>query len=138
MNYLKSAEDILKDNPVIRRVEILITPIPAPRLTRNMYWTKIAKRYFAYKDELYFNLNQQGVYELPGILDVDFYMPMAKSWTVAKRNKFNGHPHRSRPDSDNLLKGVMDALGTPDAHVWFPLSKKVWGETGMIVLNIRG
>ena len=46
-------------------------------------------------------------------------------------------PHRQRPDSDNLAKGVMDSLLPEDCKVWHLEAKKFWSVEGRIVLKNR-
>lgn len=47
-------------------------------------------------------------------LDLDFYMPIPKSWSKAKRMRFEANPydpefyHTSKPDLDNLVKFFLD------------------------------
>ncbi len=30
----------------------------------------------------------------------------------------NGQAHQQKPDADNMIKALMDALFTDDAHIW--------------------
>lgn len=47
-------------------------------------------------------------------LDLDFYLPIPKSWSKAKRTRFEANPndhefyHISKPDLDNLVKFFLD------------------------------
>ena len=43
-------------------------------------------------------------------LVVTFYLPIPMSWSKKKKENRIGQFHASRPDLDNLLKGVLDAL----------------------------
>ena len=53
--------------------------------------------------------------EGPIRLIVHFYMPVPKSLSNRKKEHLYGKPHLKRPDTDNLLKTVCDAL---NGHVW--------------------
>ena len=39
----------------------------------------------------------------------------------------NGQAHQQKPDADNMIKALMDALFTDDAHIWDFRVTKVWG-----------
>lgn len=52
----------------------------------------------------------------PVRLDLVFYFPIPKSLSAKKRSALQGQPHCGRPDLDNLLKAVVDALTGP---FWF-------------------
>jgi Holliday junction resolvase RusA-like endonuclease len=44
----------------------------------------------------------------------------------------NGMPHKQKPDADNLLKSVLDAVYASDAHVWDIRVIKLWADEGSI------
>ena len=115
-----------------------ITPVPAPRQNRSDRWRKrpIVLRYRAYSDAL-----RQACLEKDFVLGeqiyMEFYFPMAKSWSQKKRDKMLGTPHRQRPDTDNVVKGIQDSLLAEDCKVWHIEAKKFWAETGFIILENR-
>ncbi|OAT14605.1 endodeoxyribonuclease [Buttiauxella gaviniae ATCC 51604] len=47
----------------------------------------------------------------------------------------NGKPHQSKPDCDNMLKALMDALFDDDSSIWDCRITKVWGEKGQIIIR---
>lgn len=51
----------------------------------------------------------------PISLTVKFYMPMPTSISKKKQDALKSKPHLKRPDLDNLLKTVCDAL---NGYVW--------------------
>ena len=57
---------------------------------------------------------------------VVFYMPEPK--TMAKKRKGRGLPHSKRPDLDNLLKAVLDAMNEvvvkDDSRIWWLVAEK--------------
>jgi Holliday junction resolvase RusA-like endonuclease len=59
---------------------------------------------------------------------------MPQSWSKKKRVAMDGQPHQQKPDLDNLTKSLLDALFEDDSHLghW---TSKLWGETGMIVIE---
>ena len=44
----------------------------------------------------------------------------------------NYQDHQQRPDIDNLLKGLMDALLEEDSHIHTVYARKIWSEQGAI------
>lgn len=62
-------------------------------------------------------------------------MPMPKSWSAKKRELMDGMPHQQRPDVDNILKSLMDALCEDDSYIYDVRATKRWGQTGRIVLT---
>jgi Holliday junction resolvase RusA-like endonuclease len=80
------------------------------------------EKYFAYKQELAFVASKLGFQMPMGHFAVCFYIPHPRTWRKWKINAYVGTPHRSKPDADNLLKGLFDAL--------IPKKKRSKGETG--------
>lgn len=68
---------------------------------------------------------------------MEFHIPMPQSWSKKKKARMVDTPHRQRPDSDNLAKGVMDSLLPEDCKVWHLEAKKFWSVEGRIVLKNR-
>lgn len=113
---------------------IKITPCPKPRQTQRDKWKPSAPvlRYRAFADEL--RLKARGV-ELDGA-NILFLIPMPKSWSKKQRKEMLGEPHRQKPDLDNLLKSLADALYGDDSHIatLTGLSKR-WSDVGAILIN---
>ncbi len=101
-----------------------ITPIGKPRMSRTDKWKQhpAVLRYRAFCDEA-----RLKKLELPEAgAHVTFVMPMATSWSKKKREQMNEKPHQSKPDCDNMIKALMDALYTDDAHIWDCRITKLW------------
>lgn len=110
-----------------------ITPVPKPRMTVRDKWAKrpAVLRYRAYCDEVRHNnisLPECGHH-------VTFVLAMPQSWSKKKRGEWAGKPHKQRPDADNLLKALMDAIYAEDCSVWDVRVSKIWGETGQILIG---
>lgn len=111
-----------------------IIPVSKPRMTRSDVWKKrkVVVKYREYKDEL----KLQGVgYELPEEFTVTFGMELPDQYSRKKKELLLGQPHKQRPDIDNLLKGLMDALLTEDCRVWKVTAKKIWAKRGFILIE---
>ena len=100
-----------------------IAPVPAPRQTRADAWKSrpCVARYRAFKDEV----RLRNVF-IPVPCEITFYMPMPKSWSAAKRHNHEGQPHLIKPDLDNLMKALFDAVFEDDAHIWDAHPRKIW------------
>ena len=104
-----------------------IIPVPKPRMTRSDKWKQRAcvMRYWAFKDKVL----EAGI-KLGDTVDVMFYVPMPKSWPKKKKLEMNGKPHQQKPDIDNYLKALLDAVLKDDSHVYRTVAEKQWAESG--------
>jgi Holliday junction resolvase RusA-like endonuclease len=118
-------------------IEIEITPVGKPRMTRSDRWKKRAAtdKYWQYKDKLC-----SMIHIAPGtesdVLSLTFILPMPDSWSKKKKATMDGKPHTQKPDLDNLIKAFKDSLFTDDSmvHEYGPMKKR-WGRVGKIVIN---
>lgn len=110
-----------------------IVPMGKPRMTRADKWKKRPEvmRYRAFCDEV----RLRGVALPESGAHVTFVLPMPASWSKKKRQQHNGQPHQAKPDCDNMLKALMDAIFADDAHIWDCRITKVWGEFGQIIIR---
>jgi Holliday junction resolvase RusA-like endonuclease len=69
-------------------------------------------------------------------LECIFMIPMPQSWSQKKRKALNGTPCHSKPDIDNLLKGVMDIIWDDDAGITSENSRKYWSDDPKTVIRI--
>jgi len=113
---------------------IPINPVSKPRMTQRDKWDKrpCVMKYWQYCDKLraWMNVNAAEVdFEH---LRVHFYIRMPKSWSKKKKKAMNYHPHKQKPDIDNILKGFMDALLKDDSGIHDIRVTKVWCDAGYI------
>lgn len=113
-----------------------IVPKAKPRMTRQDRFAnrKVVLEYFAYKDKLNY-LAKKEKFHLTDQFSVIFYLPIPSSWSKKKQKEYVGKPHQSRPDIDNLVKGLLDALIDDDASVWNFAAAKIWAEKGGIEIT---
>lgn len=116
-------------------VSFRLTPIGKPRQTQSDRWKQrpAVMRYRMFADELRYRA-QNRRFTLPDSFSVIFTLPMPPSWSLKKRQELDGTPHQQKPDGDNLLKSVMDALKSDDATVWDVHVRKIWGKEGRITI----
>jgi len=125
-----------------------IEPQPTPRPSVNTY-TGVAYypgSYNAYKKALYYLLKnamkitcmEKSNYSEVG---AEFYFTYPKS--TAKKNLIDNAPHTKKPDIDNLLKGLMDAMEdagifTNDSRAHSIIARKMYTtkSQGYIILSL--
>jgi Holliday junction resolvase RusA-like endonuclease len=118
-----------------------VEPMGAPRWQKSDLWNPrpVMVRYHQFKDDCRRALPG---YTLPDILEIDFYIPMPKSWNKKKREAMHDQLHQQTPDWDNCAKAFMDVwkyddVGNKvnDAHVAGGRVMKYWTDgPGYIVL----
>ena len=109
-----------------------ITPVPYVRRTRADRYKERPEvlNYYAFFDEVRFRRVTIKPYDA-----ITFVLPMPKSWSKKKRARLEGEPHTQRPDLDNLLKALMDAIYKEDSHIHALASvSKIWGAEGRIIV----
>jgi Holliday junction resolvase RusA-like endonuclease len=90
-------------------------------------------RYFDFKNKVVKECNKVG-YVMKNHIDVVFFLPMPDSWSTKKKELYNGKPHKSRPDIDNIVKGLMDAVKKEDGDVWSVKAEKRYAYKGSILI----
>ena len=118
-----------------------ITPVHAPRMTRADAWKKrpIVLKYRQFRDDVNLEMEKS---KFPwgslDILNVDFYIPMPKSWSGKKKLLMTGMPHKQKPDIDNLCKGLLDSIFREgdDCKVYSLNARKFWWSKGRMVITI--
>lgn len=103
-------------------------------------WTDVDKgkgrpavlRYFRYRTVL---KEAYGDSDLPPELRLKFIIPMPPSWSRKKRLLQDGMPHQQRPDTDNLIKAVQDALAKEDGYIYHVEAMKHWGVEGSVTIE---
>lgn len=105
---------------------IPVPPMGAPRMNRADAWKKrpVVLRYRKYKDLL--RLHCRGVTKDPLKVAVIAYIAMPESWSAKKRDRMQGQPHRSKPDWDNIAKGICDSLWGEDSIIAAGSVEKYW------------
>ena len=110
-----------------------ITPVPKPRMTQRDKWQKrpAVLRYREFCDQVRaagIEIKQQGS-------EITFYLPMPKSWSKKKRQEMDGQPHKQKPDLDNIIKALLDAVHDEDCEVWSLAAEKRWSEKGGVRID---
>ena len=114
-------------------MKIIIDPVAKPRQTRSDKWKQrpCVLKYRAFADELRYKCKLAGI-KIDSELDIEFNIPMPKSWSKKKKAEMLWKPHQQKPDIDNLVKALLDSLLPEDSHIWKISASKIWDETGSI------
>lgn len=109
-----------------------IKPVPKPRMTISDKWKKrdCVMRYIAFKDEIKLRMVELNNYDY-----IIFGLEMPNSWSQKKKNEMVNKPHQKRPDIDNLIKSLFDALYIEDSHIYAYQSRKYWAEKPYIYIG---
>jgi len=128
---LTATELVSSASQVVTRFDI--TPVPKPRQTQSDRWKKrpCVVRYREFKDQI----KALGLDVPETGCRLIFVLPMPESWTKKKRAQMNGQPHQQRPDTDNMIKAVLDAVHAEDSQIYHVESLKFWGEAGAIIVE---
>ena len=123
-----------------------VIPMGAVRMTKSDKWKtnpnhtdplkrqrKVVGEYFNYKNTIVWQSKSMN-FELKNYLDCVFLIPMPETWSKKKKEKMNGLPHTQKPDTDNLVKGLKDALKKDDSDVWWEKAEKRWAYKGSIII----
>lgn len=108
-----------------------------PRVTQNGQHTYMPPDYEKNKEllgELF------GGFDIPDLvrLTIIAIRPLPKSWSKKKRDSMNGKYASPKPDTDNILGAVMDALFPEDDDIVVDVkAKKIWGEDAAIHIKIE-
>ena len=107
-------------------------PVGKPRMTQADRWKKRAPvlQYRDYCDRIRAaSPAWLGSVDSYG-LSIVAYIVVPPSWSAKKQQQHLGKPHRSKPDGDNILKSVADALFDDDSKLWWHKARKFWCAAG--------
>jgi Holliday junction resolvase RusA-like endonuclease len=113
-------------------ITYMITPVPKPRMTQRDKWARRPPvlRYRAFCDEV----RLHGMALPEGGARIVFMLPMPASWSAKKRASMAGQPHQQKPDTDNLIKAVQDAILDDDCRIYDISGCKFWAVSGSITV----
>lgn len=125
---------------------VQVAPMGAVRMTQRSKWKdKHAQKYLSYKNAIGYAARQHIPEPLSGPIRVGiaFYYPIPKSWSKRDREEANDHGIMPvvKPDIDNCIKGVFDALNKiawrDDNQVVEQSSFKRYSNAPSIVISIE-
>lgn len=110
-----------------------------PRMTNRDKWKQRPNvmRYRAWSDLLRIEIPNPPAAETTERIQVVVYYKMPKSWSNKKRKEMVGQRKRTKPDPDNILKGVLDALWKEDQAVGRVECDRFWGKEDLTLIEIE-
>lgn len=118
-----------------RFIAIPVDPVGKPRMTQRDKWKQrpCVMRYRAFADRLREECGRHQFVPPESGLSITFFLPMPSSWSQKKKARMWDKPHQQKPDWDNLVKSVFDALLKDDSKVWSVNKvEKRWAYRGSI------
>jgi Holliday junction resolvase RusA-like endonuclease len=115
--------------------KLKINPVAKPRMTRSDAWKKrtCVTKYWDFKKEL-IRLFGENEITIKDTLHIEFHIPMPESWSKKKKYEKQKDWHDQKPDIDNLIKAVLDAILSEDCKVHSVYARKFWAKEGSIVI----
>lgn len=118
-----------------------VSPLGKPRMTAADKWKRrpCVMRYREYCDAM--RASMRGHAAMPAGADVMelrvvAHVAMPATWSQRKKKMMNGNHHRTKPDADNILKGVADALFADDAGIVAMSIEKFWAFEGSVIVSV--
>lgn len=104
-------------------------PMGKPRMTQRDKWAKrpVVLRYRAFSDKARASA-PSNLPDSPIRVDWTAYLPMPDSWSSKKKDAHRGQLHQSKPDRDNIDKGILDALWPSDSCIATGTIEKRWDD----------
>jgi Holliday junction resolvase RusA-like endonuclease len=110
-------------------------PIGKPRMTRSDVWRDPPRacvgQWYAFKDAFILAAKQAGFdpsTDTVQELNVTARIAMPRSWSRVKQAEMWGQHHQQKPDVDNILKAIADALTTDDSGIYLMTLCKRWAK----------
>jgi len=123
-----------------------VIPVGAVRMTQSDRWKtnpnhpdpkkrqrKAVTQYFNFKNTILWQAKEMN-FELGQCFDAVYLLPMPDSWSGKKKERMNGMPCEVKPDTDNITKGIKDALRKNDSDIWYEKAEKRWAYKGSIII----
>lgn len=118
-------------------VTLEVDPCTAPRMSQRDKWLNprrpIVQRYFNFKDKIKHLWPDELEFPKETVI-VQFRVAMPKSWSESKKKHMFNTKHESKPDIDNYIKGLLDAMLVEDKMVSGIFAEKRWDFSGSITI----
>lgn len=132
MQQTNMTYDIMS-NPQRLRMSFRGEIVAKPRMTRRDRWKQrtVVTRYFDFRDAFHNRLLEAGFEPdrmTPVAVTVMAFLPIPASYSKAKVVELASKPHQIKPDADNILKAVCDALRVDDKTIYKKHIEKYWDD----------
>ena len=107
---------------------LFFEPMGKPRMTRKDKWAKrpVVQKYWAWKRDV--QKESPFIIETPRSVYVKAFFNIPPSYSKKKAFELAGQAHRVKPDADNVLKALIDALYMDDQKVAIMHIEKWWDD----------
>lgn len=98
-------------------------------MTQRDKWAKrpVVMRYRAFADKVRASAPANMI-TAPISVSWTAYISMPDSWSAKKKDAMRGKLHQSKPDRDNIDKGILDALWESDSCIATGTIEKRWDD----------
>jgi Holliday junction resolvase RusA-like endonuclease len=126
---------------------ILVEARGAPRMSRNSHWKNKdgtfkqpgIQKWFETASTMRLQVTGDNVAKIPLVdqeqvvgIAATVFLPVKESWPDKKKRELYGRLHVGTPDTDNILKGICDALFDEDKQIAIMLCIKRYCEIGKV------
>lgn len=116
-----------------------------PRVTKSGHaYTPEKTRAYEQKVKLCWK-QQSGERFPPGVgicVEITAYMPIPSSLSMRKQEALLGAEHLKKPDLDNIVKAILDALNGcaygDDSAIWMIAASKYYGRVPQVRIRLTG
>ena len=116
--------------PRMTRKDQFLTKLRTFRTERDARRAEMLQRYFDWCNGVRAQAGLRGKLVLTrGVrISVYVFLGMPMSWSQKERTAMVGAPHLVKPDADNFLKGLCDALFENDQMIYHKRIEKRWDD----------
>jgi Holliday junction resolvase RusA-like endonuclease len=120
-------------------IRLPIAAIGKPRMTQRDKWAKrpCVERFHSWCDALRAVAGKVPPPESVLSLSWLAVFAMPESWSRKRKEASLGKLHRSKPDRDNIDKGILDCLYKSDSGIARGHIEKRWGTSSSLTIAIR-
>lgn len=129
---------------VVIEFDYLGDPIGKPRMTRQDKWLdpprKCVSQWWAFKGAFLIVAKQAGYdpsTDAIRMVKVRANIAMPRSWSKVEKARQFSLPHLQKPDADNILKAVADALTDDDSGIYHMEVTKFWRDIPCLSVHLR-
>lgn len=135
MNTEQTKELVRTEKRDPKKDSLTLNIMPFPKPTKDeMLDLKVNKTYKGWKKEmglLKFVCNMKP----ETFTKITFQIPIPENVEPKKVRKIEGRPHKSYPESEDLIEAVADAFEIPVSDLNINEVKKIWGVNGKIIFK---
>lgn len=106
-----------------RTLVVQLDPMPSPRPRLGRGGAYMSNKYTEWKRDFKLLFGQ---HEVTAGLAITFYISIPQSYSKKQRAAMHLQKHKKKPDIDNLIKSVLDAITDRDQEISDIFAQKRW------------